>query len=134
MWRVLAPSYNWLILEISELACLRREEDQKGDEEEGLERSKGREERAFRRGAPDASSKAFEFANATLLGLGQAAINIRVSMVGQHRDEGLRQVIRQVEVSMSRADVDNLPSLLLIQLPSLTHVEKGAPVPGTDGV
>jgi hypothetical protein len=46
-------------------------------------------------------------------------------MVGEHRDECLGQVIRAVEISMSRSDVGNLLSLLLIQLHRLTHIQKG---------
>jgi len=36
-------------------------------------------------------------------------------MLGQHRDECLGQLIGEVEISMSRSDLGDLPSLLLIQ-------------------
>ena len=96
--------------------------------------------RARERGAyggvivPHASSKALELANATVLGLCQPALQVRVSLVGQHADEGLGQLIRAVEMSMSCADVGDLLWLLLIELHRLTHIQKGGLSLGTGGV
>src|SRR5947207_13056027 len=44
-------------------------------------------------------------------------------MLGQHGYECLGQLISEVEISMSRADVCNLLALLLVQLDSLAHIK-----------
>ena len=80
------------------------------------------------------SSKAFEFLDPTVLGLCQPVIQGRILMLGQHRDECLGQRISEVEIIMSRADLCDLLALLLVQLDSLAHIQKGRLVLGTGGV
>ena len=46
-------------------------------------------------------------------------------MLGQHRDECLGQLISDVEIIMSRADLCDLLALLLVQLDSLAHIKPG---------
>src|SRR5436305_11578798 len=71
-------------------------------------------------------SKALEFANATVFSLWKPAIQVCVSMFGQHRDEGLGQIISHVEITVSRSDLRDLLALLLVKLDSLTDREIGS--------
>ena len=71
------------------------------------------------------SSKAFEFLDPTVFGLGKPVIQGRFLVLGQHRDECLGQLISEVEIIMSRADLCDLLALLLVQLDSLAHIKPG---------
>src|SRR2546422_11378140 len=74
---------------------------------------------------PISAGKALKFTNATVFGLCKPFIQVRVSMFGQHRDECLGQIISDVEITVSRADLRDLLALLLVKLDSLTHIEPG---------
>src|SRR5712692_9152913 len=68
------------------------------------------------------SRKAFEFLDPTVFGLCKPVIQGRILMLGQHRDECLGQLISEVEIILSCADLCDLLALLLVQLDSLTHI------------
>ena len=69
--------------------------------------------------------KAFEFLDPAVFGLGKPVIQGCILTFGQHRDECLGQVISEVEITMSSADVRYLLALLLIQLDRLAHIQPG---------
>src|SRR5712692_7962411 len=66
--------------------------------------------------------------NSFLAFMGQLYIGFykcRILMLGQHRDECLGQLISEVEIILSCADLCDLLALLLVQLDSLTHIKPG---------
>src|SRR5437763_1606560 len=80
--------------------------------------------------AANALREAFEFGNATMLGLYQPVIQVCASTFCQHRDKSLTELVGGLQISVSLSDMFDLLALLLIKLCCPAHTEPGGPCRG----
>ncbi len=59
--------------------------------------------------------KAFEFTKATLFGLDEPVIQVLGAVLGQHQDKCLGELVGDIEIRVSRPDLFDKISLLLIE-------------------
>jgi hypothetical protein len=70
-------------------------------------------------------SKALEFGNATAFGLCEPFIQILPSVLLEHRDKRLAELVGRIQITVSHPDLFNVLALLLIELAGLTDTQPG---------
>ena len=65
--------------------------------------------------------KAFEFTNSALFRLEEPVIQVPGTVLGQHRNECLREVVGGLQIRVSRAELFDERSLLLVEFVWLAH-------------